>query len=418
MSEVHVFTSAAYNYIPKVRLLFQSLRKYHPEWRLHLALADEKREGIDLSDEPFDEVVALEDLDIPNWRGWAYCHSIVELATAIKPFMLAQLLKREGTQKVIYFDPDMVVFSELNDILDALDNANILLTPHQTTPEQSLSAVIDNEICSLKHGIYNLGFLAVSANEVGHQFADWWSKRLYYFCRADISNGLFTDQRWIDLVPAFFAGVSIMSSSRHNVASWNLTTRKLTLSQTGDYLVNDEPLGFYHFTGFDSGDHDVMSKKNSRNNSTVSKLVDWYSIETSKLSNDPLSEIPWAFGTYTDGIKISPAQRLIYRERTDLQTAFPDPFDPDTFLAWWNSQAIFEYPDLFDEATRELAIRDLSTRLTPGYRGHNTDLDWNKVGLALRQSLESPKSAVKAGGRVWNILRVEGFSGIMSRLRS
>ena len=54
MSDVHVFTSAAFNYIPKVRMLFHSLRKYHPEWRLHLVLADEMRPNIDLSQEPFD----------------------------------------------------------------------------------------------------------------------------------------------------------------------------------------------------------------------------------------------------------------------------------------------------------------------------------------------------------------------------
>ena len=38
---VHVFTSAAFNYIPKARLLFEALRKHHPEWVLHLALGDE-----------------------------------------------------------------------------------------------------------------------------------------------------------------------------------------------------------------------------------------------------------------------------------------------------------------------------------------------------------------------------------------
>ena len=49
MTQVHVFTSAAFNYIPKVRMLFNSLREHHPEWRLHLALADELRDNIDLS---------------------------------------------------------------------------------------------------------------------------------------------------------------------------------------------------------------------------------------------------------------------------------------------------------------------------------------------------------------------------------
>jgi len=189
MSEIHIFTSAAFNYMPKVRMLFQSLRRLHPEWRLHLALADELRPNFDLSEEPFDEVMEAVDLNIPGWRGWAFCHTIVELATAIKPFMLAHLLKQPGCKKVIYLDPDIVTFSRLDDIVEALDSANVVLTPHQTKPEQSLTAVMDNEICSLKHGVYNLGFIAVSGTEIGHEFADWWSKRVYHFCRADIPIG-------------------------------------------------------------------------------------------------------------------------------------------------------------------------------------------------------------------------------------
>lgn len=416
MSDVHVFTSAAFNYIPKVRMLFQSLRELHPEWHLHLALADELRPNINLSQEPFDEVLSLADLNIPNWRSWAYCHSIVELATAIKPFMLARLLQLPGSKKVIYFDPDMVVFSRLDDIIDALDSSNILLTPHQTVPEQSLTAIMDNEICSLKHGIYNLGFLAVSATEESHKFAEWWSQRLYHFCRADIPNGLFTDQRWIDLVPAFFTGVGIMRSSRHNVASWNLTTRKFSLSKSRQYLVDNEPLGFYHFTGFDSGDHFIMSRKNSGNNTTVEKLVTWYSKKTAELSQDPLSKEPWAYGNYTDGTPILKEQRLVYRERADLQKTYPNPFDAKTYLSWWNIQGKVEFPELFNDTTRESAIKKLSSALTPGYRGSEYGMDWKKFRGALKQSLANPKSSLETSTRAWEILRNEGVQGIKRRL--
>ncbi|MBT9136727.1 MAG: hypothetical protein DDT34_01809 [Firmicutes bacterium] len=418
MSEIHVFTSAAFNYIPKVRMLFQSLRQLHPEWRLHLALADELRPNVDLIQEPFDEVWAAADLSIPGWRGWAYCHTIVELATAIKPFMLARLLKQPGCKKVIYLDPDTVAFSRLDDIVEALDSANIVLTPHQTRPEQSLPAVMDNEICSLKHGIYNLGFIAVAATEIGHDFADWWSKRVYHFCRADIPNGLFTDQRWIDLVPAFFSGVAIMRSSRHNVATWNLTTRELSLSASGQYLVDGEPLGFYHFTGFDSGAHRIMAVKNAGNNPIVHQLVNWYAKQTESLAHDPLAKEPWAYGTYTDGTPISKAQRLVYRERTDLQVAFPDPFDATTYLVWWNTAGKIEFPDFFNDETRDLAMAKLSSVLTPGYRGGADGVDWGKLGGILRQSLAQPKSGLEICKRGWEILKNEGISGLTRRLRA
>ncbi len=121
MLEIHVFTCAAANYIPKVRMLFESLRQFHPEWRLHLALADDLTEDLDLTQQPFDEICTVSELGIPDWRGWAFCHDIVELSTAIKPFMLARLLRLPGCKKVVYLDPDTVAFSRLDDILEALD---------------------------------------------------------------------------------------------------------------------------------------------------------------------------------------------------------------------------------------------------------------------------------------------------------
>jgi hypothetical protein len=416
MPDIHLFTSAALNYIPKVRMLFQSLRQHHPEWRLHLALADELRPNVDLHKESFDEVCSVGELDIPAWRGWVFCHTIVELATAIKSFMLARLLNQSGCKKVIYLDPDTVVFSRLDDIVEALNEASIVLTPHQTRPEHSLAAVIDNEICSLKHGVYNLGFVAVAATEVGRDFANWWSQRVYHFCRADIPNGLFTDQRWIDLVPAFFEGVAIMRSSRHNVAPWNLTTRELTLSVSGQYLVDGEPLGFYHFTGFDSGAHRIMASKNASNNAAVHQLVDWYASRTKNLASDPLAKEPWAFGTYSDGTPISKAQRLVYRERPDLQTAFPDPFDASTYLSWWNTQGQVEFPDLFKDDTRDQAMTKLASVLTPGFRGGANDVNWGRLGGLLRRSITQPQSGIAIAQRGWEILKREGVSGLKRRL--
>lgn len=418
MAEIHVFTSAAFNYIPKVRLLFQSLRKYHPEWRLHLALADELRPNIDLSAEPFDEIVSAAELGIPSFRGWTFCHSIVEFATAIKPFMLARLLKEPGCKKVLYFDPDTVAFSPLNDILDALNESNILLTPHQTTPETTIEAVMDNEICSLKHGVYNLGFVAVSATEVAMTFANWWSRRVYNFCRADIPNGLFTDQRWIDLAPAFFSGVAIMRSSRHNVASWNLTTRHFSQSSTGQYLVDEQPLGFYHFTGFDSGAHRVMALKNAGNNGAVKKLISWYETQTESLAHDPLAREAWAYGTFSDGTVITRAQRVVYRDRTDLQAAFPEPFDAGTYLAWWNSQGKVEYPELFNKQTAEEALAKFTSVLRPGFRGGSDGFDWDRVFAIIGKSVTQPRSGLEFGKRGWEILKNEGVTGLMRRLQT
>jgi hypothetical protein len=347
-----VYTSAAVNYLPKVRQLCASIRKFHPEFEIVLALPDSREGLVDLANEPIDRVLSVEELDIPDRERWIYFHAIVELATAIKPFVLKKLLAEPGVDRVLYFDPDMVLFSRLDDLLDELATGDIALTPHQTKPDTGLDAIRDNEISSLKHGIYNLGFVGVSATDEGRKFAAWWADRIYHFCVADIPRGLFTDQRWIDFVPVFFDGVRILKSPRFNVATWNLTTRHFAGDAEQGFTVDGQPLGFYHFTGFDSGAHQIMASKNAPSNASVQALVDWYREETRFDSQDPASKVRWAYGTYSDGADIPLVHRRLYRLREDLQAAYPHPFDaaPSGSLAnWMRLQGPIEYPEMFEK---------------------------------------------------------------------
>lgn len=349
MSRTIAFTSAAQNYLPKVRKLFASLREHHPEFELVLALADVPAASVDFATEPLDRVIALDDLPVPDRRRWTYFHAIVELSTAIKPYVLETLLAEPGVDRVLYFDPDMVVFSRLDDLLERLDGANVALTPHVTVPETRLEAVRDNEIAALKHGVYNLGFLGVRPTTEGRRFAAWWRERIHHFCVADIPAGLFTDQRWVDLAPAFFDGVAILKSPRFNVATWNLTQRPMQGSLATGFTVAGEPLGFYHFTGFDSGAHKVMMEKNAAGNAAVAELVRWYAESTRFDEDEPVARIPWAFGRYSDGTSIPLGHRRLYRLRPDLQAAFPDPFDASAggLLRWMQTQGPLEHPDFF-----------------------------------------------------------------------
>ncbi len=347
MGKTVAFTSAATNYLPKVRKLCSSIRTHHPEFEIVLALADERPSGVDFANEPIDHVIALDDLDIPDRRRWTYFHTIVELATAIKPFVLKQLLDAPDVDRVLYFDPDMVLFSRLDDLLASLDGANVVLTPHLTKPESTLEGIRDNEISALKHGIYNLGFVGVSNTDEGRRFAGWWADRVYHFCIADIPGGLFTDQRWIDLVPAFFDGVGILKSPRFNVATWNIPTREVSGDREHGFQVDGQPLGFYHFTGFDSGAHRVMAGKYAAGNPAVAALIDWYADEARFDDAEPAAKVAWAYGGYRDGEPIPLGHRRLYRARPDLQQAYPDPFDGGGLRHWMETQGAIEHPEYF-----------------------------------------------------------------------
>jgi hypothetical protein len=350
-----VFTCAAVNYLPKVRKLFLSIREHHPEFELVLALADELPQHLSFSEPTIDRILSPYDLDIENLRQWIFFHDIVELSTAIKPFALKKMLAEPNVKRVIYFDPDMILFSRIDDVLDILNTNNVALTPHQVVPEIGIEAIRDNEMASLKHGVFNLGFIAVSNTEESQRLTRWWAERLYHFCVADIPNGLFTDQKWMNFAPIFFDGVHILKSPRFNVATWNLTTRKLEGDLDKGYTVNGEPLGFYHFTGFDSGAHKQMAFKNASDSPAVFDLIRWYERQTEN-DDDPLSQLPWGFANFDDGSKIPKGARTLYRERLDLRRAFPDPYATATlknFKQWFSQETVTHVPTWLGSTSAE-----------------------------------------------------------------
>ena len=324
---MHVFTSITANYLPKAAALAHSVKRVHPEATCHCVLSDELPRCPSETTAAFDSIINIKDLPIGDLPRWTFRHRIVELCTAVKGTAFQHIAKQFGAERIYYFDPDIIVTSRLDDLERALDRNTILLTPHMTVPETDLQAILDNEHCCLRHGVYNLGFLAVRMTGQGRQFIDWWADRLRRFCYDEVPAGLFTDQRWVDLAPAFFDDIAIIRDPQYNVATWNLTHRRATGRVPYDVEINARPLVFYHFSGFDSGNQKIMLKRYGVDSPVLFDLRDWYISRCEELGQSVLGKMPCIYSTFNNGGPITDAHRLLYRQRDDLMRAFPDPFD-------------------------------------------------------------------------------------------
>ncbi len=323
---IHAFTSAAPNYTGKVLALCESLRAHCPEMVIHWLVADLRNDDLleHLDGNLIDEVIFLDDFENFRDLGWLFQHDIVELSTAIKPTVARTLLDTTDCEMLIYFDPDQVIFSPLDDLIESLYSASGVLTPHLLKPYEGLKAVTDHELCSLRHGVFNLGFFGVRNCPEGKAFLDWWSQRCLDFCWGDWRSGVFTDQKWINFAPVFFAEMQILRNTRFNVAPWNINQRSLEGTFDEGFLVDGEPLGFYHFTGLDSGAHQQVVDYYAPGNKAVRSLVQWYKLRTEALT--PRLDLSWRLGKYQNGEPVLAEHRTIYRDHKDLQAAFPDPY--------------------------------------------------------------------------------------------
>lgn len=340
---VDVFTSITSNYIPKARVLAGSVKRHLPSARFTLLISDALPSSFNLDSEPFDQVLGLQDLEIPDLWPWVFQHSLVELSTAVKGFAMLRLLSQPDCSAVLYFDPDIVALAPLDSLLERFQTASILLTPHLTEPEVSMEGIADNELCALQHGVYNLGFLGVKPSSEGMRFAKWWRDRLMHFCYDDIPGGMFTDQRWVDLVPAYFDDIAILRDPVFNVCTWNLNHRKVEGDLRTGLKVNGRPIVFYHFSGLDSGAQHAMLRKYGSEMPALFDLREWYLAECDRLGQKTYAEIPWAFGTFDNSQPITPQHRKCYREREDLRRAFPNPFEATeidrSYFHWFQANA-------------------------------------------------------------------------------
>ena len=328
MSGIVCFTSFNYAYLPRARVLAQTLRQAEPDWRIWGLLVDRPPPGAADLDAfaDFDRLIDAEELLLPRFRPWIFKHNVVEACTAVKAAMM-QYLFRIGAEKVVYFDPDVAVFHSLAPLEETLSTASIVLTPHQTAPDYDPQALRDNEMASLRFGIYNLGFIAVRNDDVGREFAAWWAGLLREACYEKATvTGRFTDQRYCDLLPALFDRVAIERDPGWNVASWNLSRRQIRVLPSGAILANDSPLRFYHFSK-SGGDGDVMTDRYAGDNYEVLEIWSWYKRRLAANAVAGLPEDWWYYGMFSDGEKIPAAVRMYYRGRPDLMEHFDDPFD-------------------------------------------------------------------------------------------
>lgn len=335
---VHAFTSFSYSYLNRARVLASSLKRVHPDWVLWAVLTDVDVPGVshDLTKDGFDAVVTAADLIGEGADQWLFGHNVVEACTAVKGAATSHILNQPDCEKLFYFDPDIAVFNSMKTVLELLDTYEIVLTPHQITPEPrvAMQAIRDNEITSLSHGAYNLGFIALANRGEGPKFAAWWDDRLRDWCHDRRDIGVFVDQKWCDLLPCFFDNVHILRDPGCNVASWNLSHRRLTIDDAGQIRVNGVPLKFYHFTKLGPLG-DTMTQRYAKDNTEVYEIWAWYRAAVQAATDPDIPEQYWHYGYFDNGVRIPDTVRALYRDRKDLRAAFPNPFRVDDgFLAW------------------------------------------------------------------------------------
>ncbi|WP_431482875.1 glycosyltransferase [Pseudomonas solani] len=289
------FTICSKNFLAHARALHKSIRPHYPSSRFFLVLCDKVDGLFDPAKEPF-EFMYLEDLELPNLSEMVSRYNITEFNTAVKPFAFLRLMEKFQFTSVVYLDPDLFFVDRMHEVDQLLANgAEAVMTPHILQPAEH-DQIHDRSM--LQFGIYNLGFLALSNTPQVRSFLQWWSRRLEKDCVIRLEDGLFVDQKWADLLPAFVPGTRILHHPGYNVAYWNLPQRKIT-RKADQWLANDKPLCFVHFSGNKLDDVTTFSRHSQQvtidNIGVLRELLDAYRQEVYKQGHAFYRSLPYAY---------------------------------------------------------------------------------------------------------------------------
>lgn len=244
---MYIFTICSNNYLAQAIVLGNSIKIHNPEYDFKIFLCDEKSKDIDYN-EVTQEIIEIGSF-YPEIYNLAEKYNIVELNTAVKPMVFEHIFNAYNTEKVIYLDPDIYVYTTLIEIEEQLCSNSILLTPHIFSPIP-IDGKTPSENTFLNYGIYNLGFLALKKDDNARQLLTWWKNITSKLCYIKPCQGIFVDQLPMNLVPLYFKGVKVLNDLGYNMAPWNLHERKITW-ENNVYKVNGiYELKFYHFSSF------------------------------------------------------------------------------------------------------------------------------------------------------------------------
>jgi glycosyltransferase involved in cell wall biosynthesis len=327
-------TIVSKNYLAQAKVLATTYRRHHPDHDFIVILVDrmdgyeyDLGEGVDL--------VEMSELKLPDFGSFVHRYSVMELNTAVKPYALHRMFAERGYETLLYIDPDIKIYSPLVEVQKALSEANIALIPHMRRPFHDADSPAETNI--LQSGTYNLGFLGLRRSETAESLLSWWMGKLFLDCIVDIPNGLFVDQKWMDLVPGYYPDHRLIHHPGYNIAYWNLHERDVSRAEDGEgWLVDGQPLAFFHFSGYSPLKPDVLSKHQSRHDfrhvPEVKSVFDDYAKDLLAADYAKTVKQPYAYAKLPSGLKPPTFVRDIIQGLLRANVVFPDPLkEPEAF---------------------------------------------------------------------------------------
>ena len=324
MKDIAICTIITKSYLAYARTLSESIKKYHPEIKIYVLLADVVDVNCFQPEAESFEWIYLSDLtDQAKIKQMSFYYTPFEFCCSLRGLLHEYIYTKTDIERWIFLDSDIMVVNSLEVIFEQLKTNDILLTPHARTPLQEEKYINPHEVSFLVCGCYNGGFLGLKRTENTYAFIKWLKKRLANFCFNDRHEAnpraLYVDQLWLNLVPIYFDKVGLFEHSGANLGYWNLFENNLKIGANGEIMANKQRLLFVHFSGWDINNLSKVSIHSPMYEHKTyplwQKLGEQYKYLLDKNGYAETINYPYAFAKFETGELISVSQRQCYYDQ-------------------------------------------------------------------------------------------------------
>lgn len=263
-------------------------------------------------------VVSPVDVFGSSTRQMRFYYDAFEFSTACKSAVLAWMERNTTFDRWLYVDSDMLCFAPLAPVFALLDGQSILLTPHRSSRGSALQ--VDLQILSA--GAFNAGVLGLRRSPSSHAFTRWYLDVLAVYClndpplpwpeRLTPSTVIFADQRWLDLVPAYFPEVVVARDRCVNLGHWNVGHDRI---EWRDQLlfIGEHRVTLLHLSGWLEDQPQRLSRHSSLDWSQCPAWADVHgAYRDTTAALKPHFNAPYRYHAYPDGAAIPRTHRRRY----------------------------------------------------------------------------------------------------------
>lgn len=332
--EIALVVRCTAGHLPYARVLGETLARFHPEIDYFVVVMDPAGE----ERLAHGRLVPAEALGLERLGFLRLALAPAQLCMASKP-AACRWAASLGYRKVLSFDADIALFAPMDALLEALERHRWVVTPHLAAPfpnperrwehptlfEIGTAGTINNGLFGFRPDAESLAFLAA------------WEKIV-------LAPGAFLDhqaeQNAFNWLFSFDRGepgeIFVLRDPAYNVAYWNLHERALrwTALDGGpaeSWQVEGRPLVAFHFSGLPAHDPWRLSVHDYRHSlyllPSVTALVEHY---RRRLAEHGLGEaLPYPYAHFPSGVAIDERMRRVFQRGELLLAGELDPFSPE-----------------------------------------------------------------------------------------